>query len=153
MKGIYFVGLFLVLGCSRIANDTSSDKMTTNIDWLVGDWICTNGQKGENTFESWTKTDEGYAGSAVSLVKGDTVFQESIKAYLDEGQWHYEVSGPHEKPIIFTFTSLTDSSFICENPANDFPNTINYAIEGDSILAAISNDGEKEILFRYGRKL
>ena len=85
MKGIYFLDLFLVLGCSRTAKNITSYKTTTNIDWLVGYWVRT---KGKNTFESWTKTDEGYDGSAVTLVKSDTVFRETLRAYNVDHRWY-----------------------------------------------------------------
>jgi hypothetical protein len=150
MKGIYFISLLLLFGCGTTTNETE-DASVPNLNWLVGDWIRTNGDPGENTHENWTKTEDGYSGNAYTIIKGDTVFQETIKAYLAGKQWHYEVSGPNEEPVTFTSSSVTDSSFTCGNPTNEFPQTIQYSKDGDCINAIISNGGDDAILFRYER--
>tara|TARA_B110000261_G_scaffold36897_1_gene42954 strand:+ start:9609 stop:10070 length:462 start_codon:yes stop_codon:yes gene_type:complete len=152
MKWITLIIIFSLLGCSRSEEKKTSDHIP-NLNWLPGDWIRTNGDLGENTYESWLKTEYGYSGKALTIVNGDTVFTESIKAYLEDNQWHYEVSGPNEEPVTFTSTAITDSSFICENPAHDFPKEISYSKDGDCVNATISDGEDKQVLFRYERRV
>jgi len=38
--------------------------------------------------------------------------------------------------------SITDNSFVCENPQHDFPKKISYLKEGNKIKATISGDGK-----------
>ncbi|MFT4875507.1 MAG: hypothetical protein ACI9AU_001310 [Bacteroidia bacterium] len=147
MKGICIFSLLLLFGFGTTTNETE-DASVPNLNWLVGDWIRTNGDPGENTHENWTKTEDRYSGNASTIIKGDTVFQETIKANLAGKQWHYEVSGPNEEPVTFTSSSVTDSSFICENPTKEFPQTISYSKDGDCINAIISNGGDDAILSR-----
>ena len=144
--------LFFLLACNPEKKNPDEQSNVPNLDWILGKWTRTNGEPEENTSETWNKSENGYNGVAITAISGDTVFQESIKAYLDKGQWHYEVTGPNKIPITFTSTSVTDTSFICENPAHDFPKEISYTKDGECINAIIS-DSEKEILFRYEKRL
>jgi hypothetical protein len=51
-----------------------------------------------------------------------------------------EVTGVNKIPTIFKFTSQTDTSFICENPKNEFPKKIKYSIENQLLKAVVSSD-------------
>jgi hypothetical protein len=152
MKYTVILTLIACMACNT-PSQKQETKSPQNLDWILGEWVRTNGELNENSYENWTKTNNGYAGAAYTLVEGDTVFQESIRAYMEGTQWRYEVSGPNEKPITFTSTSVTDTSFICENVAHDFPKVIAYSKDGDCINATISDGGAKEVLFRYERRV
>ena len=49
------------------------------------------------------------------------------------------VEGVNETPTLFKFTSQTDSSFVAENPAHDFPTKITYWLENKELKAHVSN--------------
>ena len=52
----------------------SCGDTSRNFDWLVGDWIRTNGKASEQTYEQWQKISaEKYEGLGFTLVKKDTV--------------------------------------------------------------------------------
>jgi len=152
MKYASFLVLILLFACNSSNEKQTKSKTPPALDWLVGNWIRTNGDYGENTHENWIKTDSGYSCHAFTYIRGDTVFQERVKTYFEDNQWHYEVSGPNEVPITFTSTSVTDSSFTCKNTAHDFPKEIFYSTDGECIQAIIS-DGDDKILFRFERAL
>lgn len=152
MKGIYIFTVLVLFGCVKTTKEIENNTVP-HLDWLIGDWVRTNGEPAENTYEIWKKSDDGYTGEAYTIVAEDTVFQEVIKAYLEDDKWHYVVSGLNETPVTFTSSLVTDSSFVCENMTNEFPKTIAYTKDGDCINATISNSGDKEILFRYEKRV
>ena len=51
---------------------------------------------------------------------------------------YLEVSGINEQPTLFKFTEQTDSSFVCENPQNEFPKKIKYFLDNKQLKAIIS---------------
>ncbi|PCJ64987.1 MAG: hypothetical protein COA58_12000 [Bacteroidetes bacterium] len=152
MKFAFIIPFALLISCSQSAQNQIQEKTEPTMDWLLGDWVRTNGQPGEHTFEHWSKTNEGFICNAFTIVNEDTVFQERIDVYLSDNIWQYKVSGPNDTAVIFSATSISDSNFICENLKHDFPKIITYDKDGDCIAATISDGSTKEILFRYERE-
>ena len=152
MKYTIALACLALLACNS-APQKEEKSIVKDISWLEGNWVRTNGDEGELTYEFWKKSTDGYEGSALTIMNGDTVFQESIRVYMHDSRWHYEVSGPNDKPVIFSSTSVSDSHLVCENPEHDYPKIISYAKDGECINAIISDGGQKEILFRYEKKV
>lgn len=123
-----------------------------DFSYLIGDWKRTNEAAGKETFEHWKKISEiEYAGMGYTLFAGDTVWKETIQLIREVDQWHFEVSGQDDTLATpFKVTKASASSFECHNPVNEFPKTIRYRIQGDSLFATISG-GETEIDFNFGR--
>jgi len=46
-------------------------------------------------------------------------------------------------PPFFKFTSQTDTSFVCENPKNEFPKKITYYKENKLLKAQVSSEDFK----------
>ena len=123
-----------------------------DFDWLLGDWLRSNDTAGKTTFEKWyKKSDQEYQGIGYTLEKQDTVFKENLRLVPLNNQWHLEVTGVNESPTYFVVTNRTATSFISENPDNEFPKIIKYDLVGDSLKAEVSA-GEMMVSFVFGRE-
>lgn len=142
MKNKLLLLLFLLLIVS--CNDPKE-----NFEWLTGSWVRTNNEKGTVTKEIWKKTAENdYQGLGYTLQNKDTVFKENIRLFKDNDNWVYEVTGVHENPVKFKFSSYKEHQFVAENAENEFPKKIIYYTENDQLIAIISA-GEESIKFIF----
>lgn len=123
--------------------------LSSEFDWLLGDWKRMNDRPGRSTFEHWTRISSSeYRGLGYTLRNGDTIFKEHIKLHLDKGKWIFEVSGVNEDPTLFLVTRKAKSSFTCENDKNEFPKYIEYYLDGRKLKARIYGDGQ-EVEFSF----
>ena len=67
-------------------------------------------------------------------------FQETLSILTIDDTLYLEVKQIAEKPTLFKFTQQTDSSFVCENPANEFPKKIKYFLDNKQLKAIVSSD-------------
>lgn len=159
----------LIVTCVLIAcNDAADTKTTTDaavttptteatvFDKLLGTWQNT----GDNSFERWTKNDNGTYRTLVFAVNGsDTAFKEDNQVYQENGKWVSEnkVSGQNDgRSVKFTESLMTANSFQFSNPAHDFPTDIHYDIvDANTINAYIvgpNNKGGKDTIpFNFTR--
>lgn len=129
-------------------------KKTPQFDWLLGSWERTNDSEGNKTYEYWTKkSNTEYIGFGCTLKNKDTVFKENIHLIKEKEQWIFKVTGVNEAPTLFPISSLTETSFTCKNPENEFPKQIIYSSEERSLKAIISaNDTQISFLFKKKKK-
>lgn len=123
---------------------------TASMDWLLGDWVRTNDQKGRATFESWKKINKDqYKGIGYTLVQTDTISKEYMKLEQIQGQWSLFVRTSDDAVTVqFDVVSLQEQAFVCVNEAHDFPTHIAYQREGKTLKAKVSNK-EMEIDFSF----
>ena len=135
-------------------HDHSSSSLPKEADfsYLLGDWKRTNEAQGKETFEHWKKvSDAEYSGLGYTLLAGDTVWLETIKLVREGDHWHFEVMGKGDSIVTpFKVTKAGKNNFACYNPMNDFPKTIRYTKERDTLFAWIS-DGVTQIDFTFVR--
>lgn len=113
--------------------------------FLIGDWIRTSDKKGSVTYETW-QTD--YTGLGLTLKEKDTVFKEVLSIISKNDTLFLQVEGVNETPTLFKFTQQTDTSFVCENPKNEFPKKIKYWLENKQLKAVVSAEEYKiEFIF------
>lgn len=149
MKYTISLLLLLLLCCSCSPSEGSKGEF----DWLVGEWMRTDDAEGQQTFENWSRGNGSeYVGLGCTLQAGDTIFREELRLTQIDRQWNLEVIGVNESPTYFVFTEQSDSSFLCENPANEFPNQISYRRVGESLSASIFGGGQ-EIQFQFKKAL
>ena len=129
MKQIY------VLLCCLFIFACSPQTETQKPTWLYGNWERTNDVDDKKTYEFWSKD---FIGLGFTLKESDTVFKEHMRIITKSDTLYLEVSGVHETPILFQFTSQTDSSFTCENPKNEFPKKITYVMDNKQLKAEVS---------------
>ncbi|MGB1268881.1 MAG: DUF6265 family protein [Flavobacteriaceae bacterium] len=141
-KAGYLLCISLFFACA-------STKDLNQFDWLIGSWERTNNTEGTKTYEYWHKnSDTEYIGLGCTLKRLDTVFKEDIRLYKQDNSWNFEVVGANETPTTFKIISKKEGGFTCENKANDFPKTIHYSIQ-DNTLVAIISDESNEVSFVF----
>jgi hypothetical protein len=103
-------------------------------------------------YETWyLNSNNELIGSGYTLKGKDTVFKEELAVISKNDTLFYQVTGVNENPTLFRFTKQTDSSFVCENHRNEFPNKIFYFKSNNKLNAIVSND-EFKIEFVFKRK-
>lgn len=149
-KFVYLIAGIILIGCSQHNQQIIDEDNKTNLDWFVGNWIRTNEDPDMQTFENWKKiSDHEYLGFGYTLKENDTVFQEKMEFIENEGTWILHVTMPkNPQPTSFKVTEITDSTMVCVNEKNDFPNKIHYWKDEATLKATISNQ-ELEMLFVF----
>lgn len=130
-KLLLIFSVFFIISCNQ------ERKNLQKPNFLIGNWIRTNDKPNQKTFEFW-KAD--YSGLGFTLQENDTIFKEHLKIINKNDSLYLEVSGVNESPVLFVFTNQTDTSFVCENPKNEFPKKITYYLDNKQLKAAVSND-------------
>ena len=130
MRTAFFL-LFLILTFS-----CSTKKQLEKPSFLLGSWIRLNDKDSVTTYETWQKD---FSGIGLTLKGKDTTFFEKMNIIEKKDTLFLEVSGVNETPTLFKFTAQTDTSFVCENPTNEFPKKIKYWLDTKQLKAAVSN--------------
>ncbi len=129
--------LFVFLCVIFLTSCQKEIKKPSKPSFLIGNWIRLNDTEGNKTYETW-KND--FTGMGLTIKNGETVFNEQMSILEINDTLHLKVSNVNETPTYFKFTSQTDTSFVCENPKNEFPKKIHYFIENKQLKAIISTD-------------
>ena len=108
--------------------------------FLIGDWIRTNNKRGSTTYEFW---DKNYKGLGFTIKNKDTSFKEILSIVTINDTLFLKVDGVNENSTYFKFTSQTDTSFVCENPKNEFPKKITYFKDDKQLKAIVASDNFK----------
>lgn len=145
--------LFLFLALMAASTFIQAQQKLSDLAWLTGTWQRTNVKPGRTAVEVWKKvTATEMIGKGASLQGADTVFVEKLKIIVKDGTLYYVADVPENKePVLFKFTELTSTSFVCENPNHDFPKKIAYKLEGNKLTATVSA-GEKKMDFMFVKK-
>lgn len=108
--------------------------------FLVGNWVRTNDKKGSITYENWNKNLKGLG---YTIKEKDTTFKEILSIVSLKDTLFLKVEGVNEQATLFKFTQQTDTSFVCENPKNEFPKKITYYLENNQLKAIVAADDFK----------
>ena len=137
MKTTFFIIItllfLLILSCSK------TEKQEENLQWMQGKWMRLNDRPEKTTYEIWKNT----KGLGYTLQKEDTLFKEIMNIVRIKDTLFLKVEGVNESPTLFKFTRQTDTSFVCENPKNEFPQKIYYYLENKQLKAEVSNENFK----------
>ena len=154
MKPILPVAIFIALiACSeQKAPIETQDLQKTPFDLklLNGQWERLNNAEGQKTYEFWEFGDDRATGLGFTLMNTDTVFMENLAIVMQDGSRFYDVRAVNPEPTLFKFTEETETTFICENDSNEFPQRIEYRLFQDSMVAIISADDQK-VIFNFKR--
>ena len=132
MRLLLFSCCFLLMISCK--NETKKDKKPT---FLIGNWKRLNDKPESQTYETWNTN---LVGMGYTMKGTKRSFQETLSIISINDTLHLEVKGVNENPTLFKFTNQTDSSFICENPQNEFPKKIKYYLESKQLKAVVSAD-------------
>jgi hypothetical protein len=116
MKKLLFI--FLIgIGSISAQNDTT-------FNWLIGKWeaVTTQGV----FFEQWKAGSQQLEGSGGEIVKGDTVFKETLFLLKKKGHWNYVAEVGKQEPVEFPLIQVLEHRYKFENKKHDFPQRIIY---------------------------
>lgn len=161
-KGIILLLAIITLQACHHDESKQSDKKnipaTDRLHWLNGKWMMQD-KEGIIT-EEWHGVNDSLMEGRSDFLTGDTLIPfETIRIYRQKDSLFYEAKAAgqnNDQPVAFAMTSITDSGFVAENPAHDFPQKISYRlVHKDSIHAFVEGDQDsrtKRIDFYYRRK-
>ena len=120
--------------CTILFLACTPQKVLQKPFFLIGDWKRLNNKEGKTTYEFW-KSD--FSGLGITLQKKDTLY--------------LKVEGVNAQPTLFKFTQQSDTSFVAENPKNEFPKKIKYWASNQKLYAKIWNDESFAVEFIFKR--
>lgn len=145
---IILICIVATISCKK---EKPAKKITTEFDYLLGDWERTNSKGGNETFEHWKIVSATeIRGHGYTIEDEDTIFNERMHIIKNKEQWLLTINGPNEDPTIFKITANDNRSFTAINPENEFPKEIKYSYFDDVLTAIISSE-ETEIPFIFWR--
>lgn len=132
------------------------------LDQIEGSWWMPAGENGSEgvVMEEWKKVNDTlYSGKSFDIINGDSTIYETIQLVASGKDIFYIPTMQDQndrQPVSFKLTKQEKNKFTFENPKHDFPTTIIYDFQSDSLLnASISGtiNGEiKGMEFLYRRK-
>ncbi|MEM6380063.1 MAG: DUF6265 family protein [Bacteroidota bacterium] len=158
MKSASFKLLTILISLGALVGCKS--KVQSNFErahWIIGNWA--NQTAKSITYETWKMVNEQELTAKSYVLDGkDTLLLETIQFIQQaEGTFYIPavVNQNEGLPVRFTLSQLTDTSWVVENPAHDFPQKIAYRqIAKDSLVATISgiqNGEERSVNFSMVR--
>ncbi len=133
----------------------SAPQGTTGpVAWLTGCW---ENRKGARLIEErWLPAKGGIMLEVGRTTRGDSLLEyEFVVLHLAGGSLAYEAHPSGQAAETFPLKTLTDSSFVVEDLAHDFPQRVGYnRLGADSLLGWIEGSvggAVKRIEFPYGR--
>lgn len=137
--------LIMAVSCKFNVDQNIKTKFTPSISsfsFIEGDWNRINTQNGDTTKEHWTQNGEIWNGHSYTINSNDTLFQEWTSIQKIDTNWFFRVKMTGDTiSTDFKITSISDSSFMCQNLHNEFPNNIFYSKRKDQLYAKISGGG------------
>lgn len=111
------------------------------VRWLAGCWEMRAGQRA--TLEMWMPPDGGLMMGASRTTAGGAVREtERLQLAVEGGKLVYTALPSGQAETRFTSTEVSDSGFVVENLAHDFPQRIRYRRRGaDSVIARVEGPG------------
>lgn len=127
-----------VLGVA--AAPAAQDQSLTPLRWLAGCWSLNRGHR--LTTEMWMAPDGGLMLGASRTVAGSTTQEwEQLRLSVRDGRVVYTASPSGQAQTEFSATTVSDTGFVVENLAHDFPQRIIYRRRGaDSLIARIEGN-------------
>jgi hypothetical protein len=143
MKNLLLIALCALLNPAADLQ-TGAPAKFKKLHWLAGRWESTANKPGQTGSETWSAISAGKMSGLGATLKGkDTVFVEHLMLEIKGDDIFYNAQVTRSaKPVLFKLTSITDDSFVCENPQHDFPKKITYKLTGNRIYATISGNGK-----------
>lgn len=134
------LGVVLMLLPTAGALRAQASDATAGLQWLAGCWKLERGDR--TTLETWMVPAGGLMiGGSRTVAGGRTREFEHLRIAARSDGIVYVAMPSGQQPTEFAGT-VTDSGFVVENPAHDFPKKIIYRRRGaDSVVARIEGPG------------
>lgn len=116
--------------------------------WLAGCWQQRSANR--ESLEMWMPPAGGLMlGASRTIVGGAVREYEQLLIKMENGKLIFTATPSGQQTASFTSTSVTDTSFVVENPQHDFPQRIIYRRRGtDSLIARIEGPGGSDTATR-----
>ena len=139
---------------SLVASPAAAQAAMPQVGWLAGCWQSVSGTR--TTFEFWSPADGGLMlGGSRTVSAGQTRAFEHLRLRRDGEAFVYTAIPSGQKETEFRSTSISDTMFVVENPAHDFPTKISYRrVTADSVVAVVQGpgpNGMRGFAMGYGR--
>ncbi|PQJ77551.1 hypothetical protein BTO16_17200 [Polaribacter glomeratus] len=115
-------------------NQTNKPEKPT---FLIGNWMRLNDKESSQTYETWNTN---FTGIGYTKQGQKTNFKEILSIIYIKDTLYLKVEDVNKTPTLFKFTQQTDTSFVCENPKNEFPKKIKYFLENNQLKAIVYTD-------------
>lgn len=139
---------------SLVATPLAAQSPMDQVGWLAGCWQSVSGPR--TTLEFWSPADGGLMlGGSRTVAAGQTRAFEHLRLRRDGELLVYTALPSGQKETEFRSTSVSDTMFVVENPAHDFPTKISYRrVTADSVVAVVQGpgpNGMRGFAVGYGR--
>jgi hypothetical protein len=136
------LSLLLLTGCQ--INRDFQNQLTSDFS---GTWMS----ESENVIyeETWIWKDKALEGVGLIYNDTDTLFVEQLQILKNLGHWHYAatISDQNDgKTVLFKLEKPYDERYVFRKKRHDFPKTIAYAFNQDSVYIEI--EGEESGVFK-----
>ncbi len=125
----------------------STQAQVSEFGWLIGSWK----QADKNIFEDWQIEGSSLKGSSYQIdSKAQRIYLEKIRLVKKEDSFFYvpEVA-ENNGEVYFKITSFSNTEFMAENQAHDFPKKIIYKLIDNTHLEASIQDDKKIITYTF----
>ncbi|MEO8524078.1 MAG: DUF6265 family protein [Caldimonas sp.] len=137
------LSLALLLAVSDVA--PAQAPQSHKLAWLQGCWAMVNQERAVE--EQWMAPRGKTMIGSSRTVDGTSLVGYEFMMIREQGdRYAFEVRPSGKAPIVFTSSTLTDSSVVFENPQQDFPQKIGYRRDGSNAMYAWiegSRNGER----------
>ena len=146
--------LSVAMPLAAVGQPSSANASIHDVAWLAGCWERRNGDR--TTIEIWMVPAGGIMlGASRTVVGGAALEYEQVIIRELGGRLIFTANPSGQAETSFTSTEVTDSSFVVENLAHDFPQRITYVRTGpDAWMARVEGpgpDGMRGFEFRMTR--
>lgn len=104
--------------------------------WLAGEWVAE--ADGRRESETWVTRGDALHGTSESRVGDEIVHTEQIVIEARGDAIVYEARPSSQAPHAFTLVKDAPGRARFEDPAHDWPQTIEYVRDGDTLSATVS---------------
>ena len=146
---LFLIGLILSACQEQIPVDSTKpaikpitpEPIEHEFDWLIGNWKRIPQTDSLTTLEKWEINQNSIlAGHGIVLKGQDTIWQENMLFYEADSNWTFKVNTPGNQDwVTFLLSIKSDTSFVVQNPAHDFPKRIHYFMNQNKLCAIVAN--------------
>ena len=135
IRGLAVVAVLLAIPAA------AADEPVPPLDWLTGRWCTTRGD--HSVEEVWLAQRGGVlVGLSRTYTDAATVAFEYLRIVATGGAVEYIAQPNGRPPTAFRLTASGAGFLRFENPAHDFPQRIEYRLDGERLRAEIAGPGD-----------